>query len=197
MHASAHHSALDSPGIWAPNRAKTKAARKTLNPVWDETVEVWGEARDVSSKPIRLECGHACAHHGASPSSPHRRATFPRSRSALSASTTTCCPRTTRSALPCYLPKPSERCSSRRSRARSLTRGVCSGCRSMAKGTLSATDDLPCMRAPVLTTAPCPLRYLGIVLKVIVRGQPTLGQLVRRLAQPLGALIACLISLGL
>jgi hypothetical protein len=55
MHASAHHSALDSPGIWAPNRAKTKAARKTLNPVWDETVEVWGEARDVSSKPIRLE----------------------------------------------------------------------------------------------------------------------------------------------
>jgi hypothetical protein len=67
----------------------------------------------------------------------------------------------------------------------------------MAKGTLSATDDLPCMRAPVLTTAPCPLRYLGIVLKVIVRGQPTLGQLVRRLAQPLGALIACLISLGL
>ena len=35
---------------------KTRAARKTLNPVWNETVEVWGEARDFASKPIRLEC---------------------------------------------------------------------------------------------------------------------------------------------
>ena len=42
------------------------------------------------------------------------------------------------------------------------------------------------MPVPVLTTAPCPLRYLGIVLKVIVRVQPTLGQLLR---------LACMCSL--